>query len=215
MAYCREINQRLESLVVAIVSSIKNVSPRIFAQELRVYWESIEIGGQKYDGAGAAQLPICLIDHFLWASDRSDSIYQSYYEHTIHYIAYELRKLYATNLHRPSLVTEICAELAHRNELTPLQKDAVQEVYQLFAILIKFRQPHKKLANVTYAERYKIDPAVVGSSGHSPEILSHILNLTWQAREYLKQHYDAPSHVKTSMTPASSSADKTMAHCPN
>src|SRR5437868_3548591 len=129
-----------------------------FVPGLRVYWEPIEIGGQKYDGAGGAQVPLCLIDHFLWASDRSDSIYKRYYEHTIQYVDDELRKLYEAHVHRPSLVTQICAKLSHGDQFTPMQKEAVLSVDRILATLIKFRHPHKKLACVTYDERYKSDP---------------------------------------------------------
>jgi hypothetical protein len=59
---------------------------------------------------------------------------------------------------RPSLTTQLEAALAHRVSFTPLQKEALLSVSQILATLIKFRQPHKKLAYVTYEERYKIDP---------------------------------------------------------
>ena len=185
--YCKEINTRLESMVIAIVNSIKQVSPKIFAEELRVYWEPIEIGGHKYDGAGGAQVPLCLIDHLLWASDRSDNMYKRYYEHTIHYVDDELRKLYEANVHRPSLVTQIYAKLSRADGLTQVQKEAVLSVDRILATLIKFRQPHKKLACVTYDERYKSDPTVVGSSGHGPEILPHIIDLMRKAKGSLKE----------------------------
>ena len=188
---CRELNKHLEAMVVAIVSSIKHVSPRIFAHQLRPYWEPIEIGGQQYDGAGAAQLPICLIDHLLWASDRADSVYERYYKHTLQYMDDELRILYKATMHRPSLLTQLCTELSRHDHLTPLQKEAVLAVYRIFATLIKFRQPHKKLAYDTYEERYTDDPTVVGSSGHRPEILAHIIELTRQASTYLREQYEA------------------------
>jgi hypothetical protein len=66
-------------------------------------------------------------------------------------------------------------------------------VAQILATLIKFRQPHKKLAYDTYEERYKSDPTVVGSSGHRPEILAHIVELTRNARAYVMEQYNRQS----------------------
>ena len=121
VAYCNEINRHLAFMVMAIVRTIKQVSPQTFAHELRVFWEPVEIGGHQYDGAGAAQLPICIIDQFFWASDRGDRLYKS------------------------------------------------------------------------YEERYKSDPTVVGSSGHRPEILPHIVELTRNARAYVMEQYNRQS----------------------
>lgn len=192
LSLCQRINLHLEGMVAAIVASMKHVSPQVFAHLLRVFWEPIAIGGRSYDGAGAAQLPLCLIDHWLWASDRADSVYTTYCEHTVRYLDGELQSLYETSRHRPSLVTQLCAERFRHDHLTPLQKEAVLAVSQLFTTLIKFRQPHKKLAYVTYEERYKMDAHAIGSSGHRPEILAHIIDLTWQARAYLKEHTATP-----------------------
>jgi hypothetical protein len=84
-------------------------------------------------------------------------------------------------------VKQICTKLSRGDELTQIQKEAVLSVDRILATLIKFRQPHKKLAYVTYDERYKIDPTVVGSSGHGPEILPHIIDLMRKAKGYLKE----------------------------
>ena len=188
---CHQMNSHLEFMVVAIVRTFKQVSPQTFAHQLRVFWEPVEIGGVKYDGAGAAQLPMCIIDHFVWASDRGDSLYKSYAAHTLRYVAGELRQLYEAHATRPSFTTQLGAALAHRVSLTPLHKEALLAVSQILATLIKFRQPHKKLANVTYEERYKSDPTVVGSSGQRPEILAHIVDLTRNARADLMEQYKA------------------------
>lgn len=187
VALCQQVNQHLEGMIAAIVASIKAVSPQVFAHQLRIFWEPIAIGDHLYDGAGAAQLPLCLIDHWLWASDRADDVYREYYDHTVQYIDPELQNLYATTISRPSLVTQICTELSRHDCSTSLQDEAILAVDHLFTTLIKFRQPHKKLAYTTYEERHKIDPHVVGSSGHRPEVLAHILDLTWRARADLKE----------------------------
>ncbi|HEX6552148.1 MAG TPA: monodechloroaminopyrrolnitrin synthase PrnB family protein, partial [Ktedonobacteraceae bacterium] len=63
--------------------------------------------GHQYDGAGAAQLPICIIDQFFWASDRGDRLYKSYAAHTLQYVACELRQLYEAHATRPSLATQL------------------------------------------------------------------------------------------------------------
>ena len=206
VTYCTELNSHLEFMVVAIVRTIKQVSPQTFAHQLRVFWEPVEIGGVKYDGAGAAQLPLCIIDHFVWASDRADSLYKSYSAHTLQYVACELRQLYEAHATRPSFTTQLGAALAHRVSFTPLQKEALLSVSQILATLIKFRQPHKKLASVTYEERYKIDPTVVGSSGHRPEILPHIVDLTRYARASLMEQYKAGEQQRTQKTREESEA---------
>ncbi|HZU66167.1 MAG TPA: monodechloroaminopyrrolnitrin synthase PrnB family protein [Ktedonobacteraceae bacterium] len=206
VTYCNELNSQLEFMVLAIVRTIKQVSPQTFAHQLRVFWEPIEIGGVKYDGAGAAQLPICIIDHFFWASDRGDSSYTSYYAHTLQYVACELRQLYEANATRPSFTTQLGAALAQCVSFTPLQKEALLAVSRILATLIKFRQPHKKLAYVTYEERYKIDPTVMGSSGHRPEILPHIADLTRNARAYLMEQYKACEEQRNQKTREESKA---------
>jgi len=200
VALCQQVNHHLEGMIAAIVASIKSVSPQVFAHQLRVFWEPIAIGDHLYDGAGAAQLPLCLIDHWLWASDRADSVYREYSDHTVQYIDRELQSLYVATRCRPSLVTQICTALSRHDCLTPLQNEAMLAVDRLFTTLIKFRQPHKKLAYATYEERDKINPHVVGSSGHRPAVLAHIIDLTWGARAYLK---DASSRCFIAMADAS------------
>lgn len=181
--HARLVHMNMSAMVRAIVFTIVNVNPRVFAVDLRPYYDPYTLRGVEYMGAGAVQLPVFVFDHILWSSDSHDSVFTRFKEHNIPYCTPVFRTLYHHFTGKPSLVRMACQTL--RSVRTPSlhQLQSVQAIHDLLDVLVRFRTPHKSLANRAFAHR---DGTAVGSGGYRPTILEHILDLTLEVKYELK-----------------------------
>lgn len=182
-AYADLVYTNINAMVKAIVFSIVNVNPRVFAADLRPYYDPFTINGIEYMGAGAVQLPLFVFDHLLWSSDCSDSTLLTFHEENIHYCIPAFRELFFHFKGKPSLAQTLCCIVQSDSSRSADIRQSVQAVLGIFDTLIRFRTPHKSLAYRAFSHR---EDTAVGSGGYRPSILDHILELTLKAKQNLK-----------------------------
>lgn len=184
---CEQCGKDLSGMVEAVVHVMKNVSRKIFAEELRPYYDSITLQGKQYLGPGAVEMPLYIFDHLLWSVEYRDESYVNFKETLVSYCLPTLRKVYAQFKDQPSLLTKVCRELNTAQAQKTTILDGANALMGLFNILIKFRMPHKKLVDQAYVyEQNKVREK--GSGGYAPEMLSYLNTLTSDAREKLGEN---------------------------
>lgn len=181
-----------EVMVQTIDRVIQEVSPIFFAQELRPYFEEITIKGQPYLGPAAAQVPLWLLDIVFWASDRSNSTYNTFLEESLKYALPSWREFYQKHVSSPSIVSRIQIQLedtVQQSDLN-LQKSA-SAVIDLLKSLKTFRGRHIGIAQKAYAEEVRLYSK--GSGGAPVELLKMITHLTRDSEFSLRPSYHSKS----------------------
>lgn len=185
---CLDVSSNFEGMVKGVVNAKKNVSPHFFANELRFYFDPIQLYGQQYLGPGAVEMPVFVFDHLLWSSDCEDPEYNQFKETYLPYILPELRDIYYQFCDKPSLITKICNELQKHPEVHHQKEKAIIALMKVCNLLKSFRMPHKKIADKAYSYAKK-EHRTKGSGGYAPEILAHILDLNLRQINRLKYFY--------------------------
>jgi hypothetical protein len=187
VSQCEQCGKDLSGMVEAVVHTMKNVSRKIFAEELRCYYDSITLQGKQYLGPGAVELPLYIFDHLLWSVECLDESYVNFKEALVPYCLPILRKVYAKFKEQPSLLAKVYRELNNAQASKSRILDGANALMVLFNILVKFRMPHKKLVD----QAYVYEPKKVrekGSGGYPPEMLASLNTLTLDAREKLSEN---------------------------
>lgn len=172
---CSQVREKMEAMVQGVVHAKRNVSPMVFANELRFYYDPIKVDYNKdYIGPGAVEMPMFVFDHLLWSCDCSDPAYTAFKEGYLPYSLRSVRDIYWRFHNKASLLSRVQDQLEENPCLDTLQ--AAQSVLDLCTVLKSFRMPHKKLAESAYTqddEHHRNN----GSGGYSPAILQHIIEL--------------------------------------
>lgn len=174
-ATCIRIRRKMEDMVKGVVYAKKNVSPGVFANELRFYYDPIKVDYNKdYIGPGAVEMPMFVFDHLLWSSDCDDAAYVTFKESLLPYNHRMIREIYSKFRNKASLLTRIEDNL--NAKLTRENVRAARAVIDLCTVLKSFRMPHKKMAEDAYqqGESHHKDR---GSGGYATDILHHIIQL--------------------------------------
>lgn len=181
---CFSLRDKMNAMVKGVVHAKRNVSPAVFANELRFYYDPIKVDYNKdYIGPGAVEMPMFVFDHLLWSSDCEDRTYTAFKEGYLPYNLSFVREIYWNFKGRKSLITRVVENLD--NEPTPENFLAANAVLELSTVLKSFRMPHKKLAEDAYAHN-KDHHKHHGSGGYSTDILTHIIQLQLEKVEELK-----------------------------
>ncbi len=172
---CEEVHDLMSAMVNGMVHAKRNVSPAIFANELRFYFEPIKVDyNREYIGPGAVEMPMFVFDHLLWSSDVHDHTYTKFKEGYLDYNMDFVRDTYWRWATKPSLTTKVTRAL--QEHPSPGIIRAAQSIQKLFMILKSFRMPHRKMANDTYQQgedHHKKN----GSGGYQVSVLDFILQL--------------------------------------
>jgi hypothetical protein len=165
----------MESMVRGIVHAKRNVSPSVFANELRFYYDPIKVDYNKsYIGPGAVEMPMFVFDHLLWNCDCKDEEYTVFKEGYLPYSLRFVREIYWRFKDKPSLLTRVKDNL--QLSPSPQHYRAAQVLLELCTVLKSFRMPHKKMAEQAYAhsdDNHRSN----GSGGYTVDILQHIIKL--------------------------------------
>lgn len=181
---CFSLRSKLDAMIQGVVHAKKNVSPAVFANELRFYYDPIKVDYNKsYIGPGAVEMPMFLLDHLLWSSDCADVVYTSFKEGYLPYNLQFVREMYWHTKGKPSLVTRVAEALERRPSTETFM--AARAVSELCNGLKSFRKPHKKLADDAYAHNQE-HHRQKGSGGYSTDILQHLMDLQNEKIEGLK-----------------------------
>jgi monodechloroaminopyrrolnitrin synthase len=172
---CLELRDQMTAMVRGVVHAKKNVSPSVFANELRFYYDPIKVDYNKdYIGPGAVEMPMFVLDHLLWSSDCNDHHYTLFKESYIPYNLQFVRDIYWEFKGKKSLVTKVAEHLRYDHSTENFR--SAQAVMELSTVLKSFRMPHKKMASDAYAHSEEHN-RTEGSGGYSTDVLQHILTL--------------------------------------
>lgn len=196
---CHETIANFKPMIEGIVKAKREVSPKVFALELRHYYDEISLGGKSYLGPGAVEMPLFVFEHLLWSSDNTDSKYKIFKEGYLPYIFPNLREIYAQYENKASLITKMRLGM-HSSQENPEQTlHSAHSLLKLCMQIRSFRLPHTALAGDAYeaglAQRDR------GSGGYSVESLVHIDQIMHQTVQELKASVEA--NVEKKQTEAS------------
>lgn len=176
---CEEVNENFRAMVDGIVLAKRKVSPKVFANELRFYFDPITLYGRAFIGPGAVEMPVFVFDHILWSSDSDDPEYNEFKTTYLPFVLPEIREIYYDFAHRDPLVKWIRQELEQEQRFSLEKANAAKAVLRLFTTLKSFRKPHKKIADKAY-EQQDDHHRSKGSGGYSTLMLSEIILMTVQ-----------------------------------
>ncbi len=181
---CDEMAAYLQKMVESIVYAYRYISPQVFYDELRPFYEPIRVAGQSYLGPGAVEMPLFVLEHVLWGSQSDHQAYREFKETYLPYVLPAFRAVYARFADQPALVDRVLSEvhaLGARGEHVEAGLAALDRVFE---VLLRFRAPHRNLAERVY-EAGRSGPAI-GSGGYAPAMLGDLLELTRTARSRLR-----------------------------
>jgi hypothetical protein len=172
---CLQLREKMESMVRGIVHAKRNVSPSVFANELRFYYDPIKVDYNKsYIGPGAVEMPMFVFDHLLWNCDCRDEEYTAFKEGYLPYSLRFVREIYWRFKDKPSLLTRVKDNLQQSPSIQHYR--AAQALLDLCTVLKSFRMPHKKMAEQAYAhsdDHHRSN----GSGGYTVDVLQLIIRL--------------------------------------
>lgn len=184
--------QHVQSMVDAIDFTLANVSPVFFAQEMRSYFEEIDVAGRDYLGPAAAQVPLWLVDLTLWQSDRSNNRYDAFLRESVQYSLPSWRDHYAAHQGGTSAVSKLSAAVSWESvDRVPhrLTASAVS-LARVLRILKTFRARHMTIARKAYSEEVRLYET--GSGGAPVELLRSVLDLTRDNETLVRRSAERP-----------------------
>ncbi len=177
-----DVAHLLRKMVDAVVYAFRNIPPRIFAAELRPYFEPVRFAGKEWLGPGAVEMPLFVLEHALWSSSTTHRGCIEFKETYVPYILPQLRPLYHRFTGRPSLLDRAEAEARARTPTASVLA-GLKALDRIFEVLLRFRAPHVRLAEQAYVPENEAHS--VGSGGYAPTMLVELLALTRDARARL------------------------------
>ncbi len=172
---CSQAECSFKEVVEGIVHSKRNVSPEVFAKELRFYFDPIFIHNKEVIGPGAVEMPMFIFDHLLWSSDTENVPYAKFKIGFLPYILPNLRDVYYDFDNKSSLVTKAINNIYNAGNITQMVTSA-KALLKLCKLLKSFRMPHRKMAEEAYSYEQK-HKRNKGSGGYSTAVLNDIIEL--------------------------------------
>lgn len=188
---CEKAMIGFRPMIDGIVHAKRNVSPKVFALELRHYYDAISLRGKKYLGPGAVEMPLFVFEHLLWSCDNTDSKYKRFKEGYIPYIFPELRKIYDNFENEKSLISKMRSEISKEQPFNESLFKSARTLLKLCSMVRSFRLPHKKLAASAYGN--DLAQRDHGSGGYSMDTLEHIDQVMCQSVKEMKASFESKS----------------------
>ena len=185
---CDELEAYLQKMVESIVYAYRFISPQVFYDELRPFYEPIRVGGQSYLGPGAVEMPLFVLEHVLWGSQSDDPAYREFKETYLPYVLPAYRAVYARFATEPALIDRALDEARAAGTQGEHVRAGLTALERVFKVLLRFRAPHLKLAERAY-EAGRSGPTT-GSGGYAPSMLGDLLTLTCAARSRIRAALD-------------------------
>ena len=175
-----------EEMVTAIVKVRKTITPELFTNELRPYFEPKSVDGKTYQAPGGAQMPIVLIDQLLWGSSVDEEMYKHYFNENMQYLPVFLRKKADMFSQIKPIVDRINEDLknlsVYNTAALAIVQQSLTSILSLLLFIEKFRIPHMKIAE----ENIRIRPkGSVGSGGYDTVILKFLLDHTTESKRLI------------------------------
>ena len=163
-----------------ILKTRKSISPEIFTNKLRPYFDPITINGVSYDAPWWAQMPLIIIDLLLWGSDVSSDLYRWFLDNNLKYCPQQLAWIWKEKLFEPSAITKL--ENMKNNQSDQIIRQQAKLIEKILNKILWFRMPHLKIAEANFNLRWKDE---VWSWWYRPDILYHLITLTKQSKSRL------------------------------
>lgn len=184
---CERVITYFDGMVQGMVNARRNVSPKYFADELRLYFDPIELNDREYLGPGAVEMPVFVFDHILWNCDLDAAEYNEFKQAYVAYNQSDMRDLYYIYQHLPSLLNKCIDTLDREDNYSAISLQGAKRLVKIFNLQKSFRAPHKKIADEAYEHAAKVEYRDKGSGGYNPSILQYILVHNLQALDRLKK----------------------------
>ncbi|MFI1394835.1 monodechloroaminopyrrolnitrin synthase PrnB family protein [Streptomyces sp. NPDC020681] len=184
--------QHVQSMVDSIDFTVENVSPVFFAQQMRSYFEEIDVAGVDYLGPAAAQVPLWLVDLTLWQSDRSNPAYDAFLEDSVQYSLPSWRDHFAAHRGGTSAVSKLSAAISWEaaDRLPPQLAASAASLAHVLRILKTFRARHITIARKAYSE--EVRQYEMGSGGAPIALLRSVLDLTRDNETLVRRSVEPP-----------------------
>lgn len=187
LSHCQQCNENITGMVEAVLYAKQNVSRKVFGEDLRPYYDSIEVQSKKYLGPGAVEMPLFVFDHLLWGAECWEETYVEFQKTFLPYCLPAFRQLYVAFENKPSLLTKVCQELKTAQTANSTALHGANTLVKIFTTLIGFRKPHKKMVDEVYVQATK-KVREKGSGGYNSEVLAYLTVLTSNARKELSEN---------------------------
>ena len=172
-------SQQMGRLVTSIVKVKRGMTPGYFTDNMRPFFNSLRVNGEKYAGPGGAQMQVVAIDSMLWGLGCKDEVYLSYFKDNIKYLTPNQRE--QLNDFGNATDGRSITALLKSGDLSP---ELVAPTIDLLRTLQKFRHPHRKVASDNFNIRSE---GAVGSGNYTPVILDDLMSLNKRAISELEQ----------------------------
>lgn len=181
-----ESTEQFSAMVRSTLEVKRGISPTIFSFQIQPYFPTVQIGGRDYVGPSGTQTLLLLIDLVLFGASvngiSTDPEFAEYVSYNAQYLPAVFRQVIEQAKHSCSLVD------AAYNEVSSLQDAslatcrqavlALESLQGMLDIVLKFRFPHRKLAQ----DNVQVRPiGSVGSGGYTIEALDKLTRLTLDA----------------------------------
>jgi hypothetical protein len=155
----------------------RQVSPVLFINTLRPFYEPISVRGESLRGPSAASIPLHVLDYIVWGKDIGDSDYIRYTKECLQFVPHDIRAAYELTDCGKSLLT-----IATGPEATPSTRTMTQLIMQQ---LLVFRKQHLRAAAAGY-RKTEGHYFKTGSGGYPIQHLGHLCSLTARALKRLR-----------------------------
>lgn len=167
----------LEKGLKESLTSMANIRPHVFSQELRPFFDSIEIGGELYIGPGGGQIPLMLFDELLFGLSSFSTHYEKFVLEGIKFFPKPYREVFHSARNQKALL--------YRLDELPIQQQKF--IGELAGQIVRFRQHHIHLAQKSFTPA-NIGKYNTGSAGYTVEVLHKILEATKQILKEVKYY---------------------------
>ncbi|WP_109829885.1 monodechloroaminopyrrolnitrin synthase PrnB family protein [Reichenbachiella versicolor] len=191
---CDQTTRKFKYVVEAIVLAYREVSPEIFAKELRFYFDPIKVGEEELIGPGAVEMPMFVFDHLLWSSMVLDEEYVKFKKTYLKFNMGFMQEIYDKYDGWDSLLDKMVIKLSREGSNDQVLRSA-KSLMKLCNSQKSFRKPHKKLADKSYEHQDETGKDK-GSGGYSTDILSYIYSINLEKIGELENALDQFVEIK-------------------
>jgi predicted sugar kinase len=191
------VQTNFKDMINAIQQVRKEISPKIFTEQLRPYFDPLTIDGKKYLAPGGAGMPLIIIDKLLWSSTTVDQTYDDYYQDNLNYLPYSYR-VFAEEIEAIESIYPRFLNYINSNPITKELLEAGESLCGIFEVLLHFRAPHKRVADNNFKLRSK---EAVGSGGFKPDLLQMLVDSVFSIRKQLNAFVEEHKQLKVEYVP--------------
>lgn len=176
-----EITAHFEHMTKSVVTVYRNIPPKVFSEQIVIYFSPLDINGTEYIGITGAQIANIALDLIVFGASLEEHTYRNYVErHLPSMLPFHKMVINQAleNTQGVSLLQHIHNNVKCKNSISRAQclssLDALQKYLKR---VLSFRNVHRKLAmqSLPLREIHK------GSGGHTHDLLEYLICKTRNA----------------------------------